>query len=636
MHYILIGLIIGIIVFIQIAVFINTRWKINLFESILPDSDKLKTIRVYVREDEIKTVTNNKILSDISKYSDKSALGMVPSFTILVHEKEEFHLISELNNVKRSSWGIDCRILMRKNSKNSFIKLTEYDGKIYQGWSIVERKIDYFEITLILATDSTNTILDKIINSINTYLIRNKAAVSDFNLVKDIVERNCDAAEDEINTQLPIPLYLGLMGTMLGIVVGVGYMTWIGFNSFLSATVTIGVQSNGIEVLMGGVGLAMVSSFIGLSLTTLASGSYYRGAKAKVEEQKNDFYTFIQTELLPSISNSATNSIITLQTNLLKFNDGFTSNINRFDGLLTQILSSFDNQISIVSELREIDVAKLARLNIDVLRELKTSTAEFDKFNQYLHQVNAIVSNATELNETLKSDLSDIENRKIVVQQVFTKVNDSFEKGLIILKDSTDDRLKEVKEATLEQQDAFEEFLKRNKTALEEIVDKEKGLLIEQLNQNKEVLNELKKQSELRQSLEKVETAITLQNKALNDQNRTLGNFSQSVEELNKNVKKLASMPPTSNSGGYRLSTAAKYLGYGFATSGIAAFITIMIFVGGRLLTSDEQKQNINVFQSLPLIKKDTIKSTTYFLKDTLKLKKNNSDQDSIATNFKP
>jgi len=368
-----------------------------------------------------------------------------------------------------------------------------------------------------------------------------------------------------------------------------------------------GAGSNGIIVLMGAVGVAMISSFMGLLLTTIASGWFYKGAKSQVEGLKNDFYTFIQTELLPSISNSATNSIVTLQNNLLKFNEGFTSNIVRFDSLLTQILGSFNNQISIVHDLKDIDVAKIARFNIEVLQELRTSTMEFEKFNQYIQQVNALVSNAFELNTTLKSDLADIDNRKYAVQQAFTKVNDSFEKGLLILKESTDDRLRDVKKTTDKQQDAFEKYLENSKLVLREIIDKERGLLIDQLDQNEQILNELKKQSELRESFEKVGHAINSQNKVLAEQNKTLVSFSQSADELNKNVRKLSASQNSSNSGLFRLSPIAKYLGYAFAITGIAAFMTVMVFIGGRSYNSTDPQTRDTIKNSPQLKLEDSI-----------------------------
>lgn len=65
--------------------------------------------------------------------------------------------------------------------------------------------------------DKNSSEFRKILDSINNYLQKNKGAVSDFMLIKDIVERNCDSKEEEITIQTPIPLYIGLMGTMLGI-----------------------------------------------------------------------------------------------------------------------------------------------------------------------------------------------------------------------------------------------------------------------------------------------------------------------------------------------------------------------------------------------------------------------------------
>ena len=61
----------------------------------------------------------------------------------------------------------------------------------------------------------------------NNYLDNNKSAVSDFHLMKDIVDRNCDAKEEEIQTQIPVPLYLGLIGTMSGILIGVGFLVLV-------------------------------------------------------------------------------------------------------------------------------------------------------------------------------------------------------------------------------------------------------------------------------------------------------------------------------------------------------------------------------------------------------------------------
>jgi len=150
-----------------------------------------------------------------------------------------------------------------------------------------------------IMTHHKNDILEVILSSLNNYLDNNKSAVSDFHLMKDIVDRNCDAKEEEIQTQIPVPLYLGLIGTMSGILIGVGFLVFGGgLNELLNSNTGSGTA--GIEALLGGVALAMISSIIGILLTTV--GSYInRNAKANVEKNKNTFLSWIQAELLPNI-----------------------------------------------------------------------------------------------------------------------------------------------------------------------------------------------------------------------------------------------------------------------------------------------------------------------------------------------
>lgn len=131
--------------------------------------------------------------------------------------------------------------------------------------------VDEVEITYITILDkdlkpATHPLLIQIVNAINSYLLKNKGAVSDFLLIKDIVERYCNTEREQIETQLPMPLYMGLMGTMLGIIIGIGYIAIVsGFSAFINN------PSDSIGALMGGVAIAMIASLIGIVLTTYGS-----------------------------------------------------------------------------------------------------------------------------------------------------------------------------------------------------------------------------------------------------------------------------------------------------------------------------------------------------------------------------
>lgn len=84
----------------------------------------------------------------------------------------------------------------------------------------METNIERVEIKLIVVDETASPLLKKIVAQINNYLLKNQSAASDFNIIHDVVERNCDAADEEISQKLPVPLYLGLMGTVLGIIIG--------------------------------------------------------------------------------------------------------------------------------------------------------------------------------------------------------------------------------------------------------------------------------------------------------------------------------------------------------------------------------------------------------------------------------
>lgn len=439
-------------------------------------------------------------------------------------------------------------------------------------------------------SDGKNDLLDNILISINTYLLRNKGAASDFLLIKDIVERNCDTEDEQINALLPIPLYLGLMGTMLGIVVGVGYLGVKGFDN-LDASAT---------ELMTCVGIAMIASCLGLLLTTLASGFVYRGAKAKVEGLKNDFYTFIQTELLPSVSNNAANSLQTLQANLSKFNTGFTHNINKFDDFLSQILVSFESQNTLFSALKDIDVAQIASFNLKVMKEFNKSASKFDEFSTYLLQVNDFVSNAVKLNTTLEKQLA----RTVLIEDIATAIQSNVESNKLLFEyvekelEAIEGRKKYLADtvsnvdATLKK--SLDELGQSTKGKLQSIIDfvnTEEVSFKNFLKDDRGNLDELKKLSPMSLSIEKLEKASEEQNAQLSKLNQTL---SGKLDSLHGTVRDLSQvlqkqtlseivMPDTK----LTIPKMTKWLGYSFFILGnvvcIAAIVLLVLALMGKL-----------------------------------------------------
>jgi hypothetical protein len=78
MHDILIGGLIAIIVMAQILVAISTSKKISLFKTIVPEANSFETVKVFIPEDQIKTVTVEYILNNLSIYSNSTSADNLP------------------------------------------------------------------------------------------------------------------------------------------------------------------------------------------------------------------------------------------------------------------------------------------------------------------------------------------------------------------------------------------------------------------------------------------------------------------------------------------------------------------------------------------------------------------------------
>lgn len=306
--------------------------------------------------------------------------------------------------------------------------------------------------------NSTDKVSENIVNSINSYLMKNRGAVSDFHLIKDIVERNSDAVDAEITSQTPLPLYLGLMGTVAGIVLGLFTITMNeGFSNI----------ENVIGMLMSDVAVAMVASFMGIGFTTFI---LYRAkqCKATVEDNKNRFYTWIQINLLPAISRSAVSSITLLQQNLNRFNQAFTGTIDRLDKKLGDVGDVYESQIEILDKIEAIDVKKMAAANVKILSALDSSMGNLERFSQYMGSVTEYLTAVRELNEKLddhfkrtealeivadfyKKQMHEIDLRQSAIKEGVTSVDNVMKSALATLQANSEQGLRSMQETFVNQ-----------------------------------------------------------------------------------------------------------------------------------------------------------------------------------------
>lgn len=385
-------------------------------------------------------------------------------------------------------------------------------------------------VKLIIIRSECSEELRKIVIAIDNYLLRNHNAAGDFNLMKDVVERSCTKMEDEIEAELPIPLYLGLMGTMIGIIVGIFSIAFTGggFSAFVDN------PSDSIGRLMGGVALAMIASFLGILLTTWGTLNN-KSSRVNFENEKNSFYNWLQTELLPSVSETVASTLGLLQRNLTKFNSAFSENVDRMDNTLGSAVVSLSDQTALLQALNDIDVAKFATANVAVLKQLKESFKEFDTFNAYVSSVNRCM---TRIEKTTMS-IEQLYERTHALQEVadfFKKESGAIDERKKLLEETAQNINESLKES-------LEEIAKTSQKGLEDMAIQMSSLAQkcnEQIGQmNSEMETALQKfnsltstitslQQELNQ-MGSVKSAILKQESAVNDLVMTVRQFHHAV-----------------------------------------------------------------------------------------------------------
>lgn len=514
-HFIVIGIVVVFIIGIQIFFFGKTLKEIRRFSNIFPKS----TDCLYAQNSEI-------YMKDYD--SDNEADDEETIEEIIINDAEVEVDVEDDDVVDENSEKSDLFPKVTNSQKHDNCALKE------------------------------DTVFRRIVSSLNTYLRKNKGAVSDYHLMKDIVERNCDAKENEIDTQIPTPLYTGLMGTVLGIIVGVAFLISSGGLSalldsdydlvkgttesseiigrisdqkvvdenkrviinenepidFLKADKLVEYAkenneeirlksddsgSKGVSALLGGIALAMIASFFGILFTTIASYRF-KEAKRKEEEGKDEFLSWIQSELLPQLSSDVSGTLVKMGQNLKNFNATFSKNTKELSVTLDKVNESYRGQAAVLQSIKELRINEIATANIAIYDKLKGSTQELgdvtqhiseyseqlSKLGKYLKDSENYLIQVKELNEKLdegeermktierlgeffEAELQQIQNRKSEMTAAVGIVDDALQEALIKMQENVGRQFSEFEKSSALQQNILQEKLKETTALVEEL-----------------------------------------------------------------------------------------------------------------------------------------------------------------------
>ncbi|WP_321299268.1 MotA/TolQ/ExbB proton channel family protein [Marinifilum fragile] len=253
----------------------------------------------------------------------------------------------------------------------------------------------------------------KIIKELNVYMLKNQEQTVNFNVIQDIVERNYNVLDEEINQGLPTPLYLGLAATMLGIIFGLVGMFFSSLN-----------EVSDLSSLIIGLGIAMVASFFGVAITTTLSIFFYKAAKKEAEQEKNEFFSKMQAELLPELLKRGETGITALNRRLETFTKVAEKAISGFEKIVKITAETAEKQAEVMGKIEQLDVVKLTNTSLDIFKRLEDNLSSFDKFAVYWERLTKSLGLTREMSDNLHALVEKLSNVDGVANNIENTIQD--------------------------------------------------------------------------------------------------------------------------------------------------------------------------------------------------------------------
>lgn len=314
-----------------------------------------------------------------------------------------------------------------------YFLLTRHYRTLYQNF--FEKFKEYYTQTQIVGTEHFVALgnvgregsdLKELISEINRYVEKTKGT-TDFSVIQNKVERKLSMRHEQSLAHIAFPTYLGLMGTFLGVFLGIIF--------FLHRMhVEGGVTDGSIQSLLSGVIVSMFTSLLGLGLTTINNHKMSK-AETQTEEDKNKFYDFVQTELMPSLDVSMVAAISKLHRTVDKFEPAFERIIQRFQNTFDSCTKAFGDRfqqnVKAVSNAVAVMGKNMDKINENInLQERLLATLRsqalvqgMEKYIEAANHFDRITSSLNEFEKSRRMMLDTVEQTINMQKQYMTSLN---------------------------------------------------------------------------------------------------------------------------------------------------------------------------------------------------------------------
>jgi len=272
---------------------------------------------------------------------------------------------------------------------------------------------DLLEVSQIRVSGDVDKSFREMIIKTNAYLCKNAGTTAELSIMTDICEHQLDTMEEEIQNSLNVPLFLGLAGTFTGIILG---LIGIDFKEIFGTENAANLV--GLQHLLYGVVVAMCASLMGLGLTVYNSAISFKTAVTKSSAAKDDYFDFLRRELVPTLSNSMSQSLNSLKGVLGHFVDKFGRNLDAYADSAQMLNDNLEKQHLVLVEINKLSMSETAIKIAEAFKTLKDSSESLDVFKSYQTQLNTTIKNMSNAVTQMDSLISEFDSFKAGLKAV--------------------------------------------------------------------------------------------------------------------------------------------------------------------------------------------------------------------------
>ena len=310
-------------------------------------------------------------------------------------------------------------------------------------------------VQLVNYPEGASTETNRALHIINTYILHSWTIETDFQSIKDVVEREGRKLEKSSFNKILLPFYFGLAAFFVLLFFCVFDVIFRLDNNIMDAGI-----------------LLLLPLFFGFFLS-FSAYLFYRQVVAQLEENKSSFYNWIQAEMIPVSNYDVYGMMNAVSRDLKDFSVRFLECIDSLGVKMKDFGEFYALQEKTAKAIADLKLEQMAQINMAAIGELNNSVGSMTNFAKGMKELEEFLSATRELSKNLrerdrrteylsviadyyKKQMMDIESRQDAIRSTVVKIDDQMQYALQMMEERTKKGMEHLQQTLLHQMDEME------------------------------------------------------------------------------------------------------------------------------------------------------------------------------------